>query len=102
MPREIRDIATNIMKSPHVIKVKATEMMVENIEQYFIEVPERSKFDTLTNHLDIHEPTLAIVFSRTKKRVDEIAEGLQARGFRSEGIHGEDRKSTRLNSSHVA
>lgn len=96
MPREIREIATNLMKSPKVIKVKATEMTVENIEQYFIEVPERSKFDTLTNHLDIHEPPLAIVFSRTKKRVDEIAEGLQARGFRAEGIHGDLTQGKRM------
>src|SRR5699024_12882832 len=84
MPREIRDIATNMMKNPKMIKVKATEMTVKNIEQSFIEVPERDKFDTLTNHLDIHAPRLAIVFSRTKKRVDEIAEGLQVRGFRAE------------------
>src|SRR5690625_2097511 len=48
MPREIRDIATNLMKSPKEVKVKATEMTVENTEQYFIEVPERYKFDTLT------------------------------------------------------
>jgi ATP-dependent RNA helicase DeaD len=96
MPREIRDIATNLMKNPQVIKVKATEMTVENIDQYFIEVPERLKFDTLSNHMDIHEPTLAIVFSRTKKRVDEIAEGLQARGFRAEGIHGDLTQGKRM------
>src|SRR5690625_5757835 len=87
MPKEIRDIATNLMKKPEEIKVKAKEMTVENIDQYFIEIPDRDKFDTLTNHLDINDPELAIVFSRTKKRVDEITE---------------DRKSTRLNSSHVA
>src|SRR5699024_7481872 len=74
MPKEIRDIATNLMKDPQEIKVKAKEMTVENIDQYFIEVPDRNKFDTLTNHLDIHDPQLAIVFSRTKKRVDEITE----------------------------
>src|SRR5699024_7564900 len=34
-------------------------------------------------------PTLAIAFTRTKKRADEIAEGLQLRGFRAEGIHGD-------------
>ncbi len=96
MPREIRDIATNLMKNPQLIKVKATEMTVENIDQYFIEIPERLKFDTLSNHLDIHEPTLAIVFSRTKKRVDEIAEGLQARGFRAEGIHGDLTQGKRM------
>ncbi|MGM8212461.1 DEAD/DEAH box helicase [Virgibacillus sp. W0430] len=96
MPKEIRDIATNLMKEPKEIKVKAKEMTVENIDQYFIEVPEKYKFDTLTNHFDIHAPTLAIVFSRTKKRVDEITEGMQARGFRAEGIHGDLTQGKRM------
>ncbi|AUJ25110.1 MULTISPECIES: DEAD/DEAH box helicase [Virgibacillus] len=96
MPKEIRDIATNLMKSPKEIKVKSKEMTVENIDQYFIEIPERYKFDTLNNHLDIHSPDLAIVFSRTKKRVDEITEGLQARGYRAEGIHGDLTQGKRM------
>lgn len=96
MPKEIRDIATNLMNSPKEVKVKSKEMTVTNIEQFFIEVPEKYKFDTLTNHLDINAPALAIVFSRTKKRVDEIAEGLQARGFRAEGIHGDLTQGKRM------
>ena len=89
MPKEIREIATTLMNTPTEIKVKAKEMTVENINQYFMEVPERFKFDTLTNHFDIKSPTLAIVFARTKKRVDEITDGLQVRGFQAEGIHGD-------------
>nr|WP_281349715.1 DEAD/DEAH box helicase [Ornithinibacillus caprae] len=96
MPKEIRDIATNLMKEPKEVKVKAKEMTVENIEQHFVEIPEKFKFDTLTNHLDINNPELAIVFSRTKKRVDEITEGLQARGFRAEGIHGDLTQGKRM------
>ena len=96
MPREIREIATTLMKNPTEIKVKAKEMTVENIDQYFMEVPERFKFDTLTNHFDIHSPTLAIVFTRTKKRVDEITDGLQVRGFRAEGIHGDLTQGKRM------
>lgn len=96
MPKEIREIATTLMKDPIEIKVKAKEMTVENIEQFFMEVPERFKFDTLTNHLDIHAPTLAIVFTRTKKRVDEITDGLQVRGFRAEGIHGDLTQGKRM------
>lgn len=96
MPKEIRDIATNLMKSPKEIYVKAKEMTVENIDQYFVEVPDKFKFDTLTNHLDIHSPKLAIIFSRTKKRVDEITDGLQARGFRAEGIHGDLTQGKRM------
>lgn len=89
MPKEIRDIGTKLMKKPEEVKVKNKEMAVKNIDQFFVEVQEKQKFDTLTNLLDIHAPTLAIIFGRTKKRVDEVTEGLQARGFRSEGIHGD-------------
>src|SRR5699024_12721110 len=69
MPKEIREIATTLMKQPTEIKVKAKEMTVENINQYFMEVPERSKFDTLTNHHDNHSTTLTIVFTSTKRRI---------------------------------
>src|SRR5699024_51352 len=87
--KEMREIACTLMKQPVERKVKAKEMTVENINQYFIEVQDRYEFDTLTNRFDIQSPTLTIIFARTKKRVDEIAEGLQVRGFRSEGIHGD-------------
>ncbi|WP_100012770.1 DEAD/DEAH box helicase [Lentibacillus sediminis] len=96
MPKEIRDIATNLMNEPKEIKVKAKQMTVENIDQSFVEIPEKFKFDTLNNHMDIHAPELALVFARTKKRVDEIAEGLQARGFRAEGIHGDLTQGKRM------
>nr|WP_231710583.1 DEAD/DEAH box helicase [Gracilibacillus suaedae] len=89
MPKEIRDIAATLMKQPEEVKVKSKEMTVSNIDQFFVEVHEKQKFDTLTNLLDIHVPELAIIFGRTKKRVDELTEGLQARGFRAEGIHGD-------------
>lgn len=95
MPQAIRELATTLMKDPVEIKVKTKEMTVENIEQYFMEIPERQKFDTLTNHFDIQAPELAIVFTRTKKRVDEITDGLQVRGFRAEGIHGDLTQSRR-------
>ncbi|MBN8237097.1 DEAD/DEAH box helicase [Halobacillus kuroshimensis] len=96
MPKEIRDIATTLMNNPEEVKVKAKEMTVENIEQFFVEVPEKHKFDTLTRLLDIHDPALAIVFGRTKRRVDEVADGLQARGFSAEGIHGDLTQGKRM------
>lgn len=96
MPKEIREIATTLMKNPIEIKIKAKELTVENIDQYFIEIPEQKKFDTLTNHLDMYAPTLAIVFTRTKKRVDETTDGLKVRGFRAEGIHGDLTQAKRM------
>ncbi|MRH43636.1 DEAD/DEAH box helicase [Aquibacillus halophilus] len=96
MPKEIRDIASTLMKQPEEVKVKSKEMTVSNIAQFFVEVHEKQKFDTLTNLLDTHTPALAIIFGRTKKRVDEVTEGLHARGFRAEGIHGDLTQGKRM------
>ncbi|KAA8758491.1 DEAD/DEAH box helicase, partial [Priestia megaterium] len=52
-------------------------------------------FDVLCNLVDLQAPDLAIVFGRTKKRVDELAEGLKKRGYVAEGIHGDLTQSKR-------
>ena len=49
----------------------------------------------MTRLMDVEQPELAIVFGRTKRRVDELTRGLKIRGFRAEGIHGDlDQKQT--------
>ena len=62
---------------------------MELIEQSYIEVPDRQKFDILCRLLDLQEPDLAIIFVRTKRRVDEVSEALKKRGYSAEGIHGD-------------
>jgi ATP-dependent RNA helicase DeaD len=89
MPRRIQSLAEKFMQEPEMVKVKAKEMTVKNIEQYYMETHEKQKFDVLCNLLDIQSPELAIVFGRTKKRVDEVVEGLIKRGYSAEGIHGD-------------
>ena len=89
MPKRIQTLAEKFMKEPELIKIKSKEMTVKNIEQYYMEVHEKQKFDVLCSLLDIQSPELAIVFGRTKKRVDEVVEGLIKRGYSAEGIHGD-------------
>ena len=50
---------------------------------------DRQKFDVLCRLFDIQTPELAIIFTRTKRRVDEVTEGLKKRGYMAEGIHGD-------------
>lgn len=89
MPNRIKSLAEKFMKDPKLVKVQAKEMTVVNIEQHYLEVQEKQKFDVLCSLLDIQSPDLAIVFGRTKKRVDELVEGLIKRGYSAEGIHGD-------------
>ncbi|WP_425541792.1 DEAD/DEAH box helicase [Bacillus carboniphilus] len=96
MPGPIRSIANRFMKEPKVIRTKAKEMTVPQIEQAYVEVHEKKKFDVLTRLLDIQSPELAIVFGRTKRRVDELANALSIRGYTAEGIHGDLTQAKRL------
>ncbi|AHF08018.1 DEAD/DEAH box helicase [Desulfitobacterium metallireducens] len=95
MPRSIQNLAQRFMKEPELISVKAKEVTVANIEQHYLEVQEKQKFDVLCRLLDMQSPELAIVFGRTKRRVDELAEGLNKRGYSAEGIHGDLTQSKR-------
>ncbi|GHI01332.1 DEAD-box ATP-dependent RNA helicase CshA [Neobacillus kokaensis] len=96
MPGPIQRIAEKFMKDPKIVRVKAKEMTVPSIEQYYLEVQEKNKFDVLTRLLDIQSPELAIVFGRTKRRVDELSEALNLRGYTAEGIHGDLSQAKRL------
>ncbi|MDQ0178102.1 DEAD/DEAH box helicase [Bacillus chungangensis] len=96
MPEPIRRIAERFMKNPETVRVKAKEMTVPLIEQYFVKVHEREKFDVLSRLIDVHSPELAIVFGRTKRRVDELSRALDIRGYVAEGIHGDLTQAKRL------
>ncbi|MBC1435717.1 degradosome RNA helicase CshA [Paenilisteria rocourtiae] len=96
MPKPIQRIAERFMKDPELVKVKAKEMTALLIEQFFVKVNEREKFDVLSRLLDVQAPELAIVFGRTKRRVDEVSRALDMRGYVAEGIHGDLTQAKRM------
>lgn len=89
MPRAIQNLSQKFLKNPTFVSIQAKEVTVPLVEQYYIEVQDRQKFDVMCRLLDIQGPELAIVFGRTKRRVDELSEALKKRGYSAEGIHGD-------------
>lgn len=89
MPPKIKELAQQFLHEPEHISVIPKELTVPNIDQTYLEVPERQKFDVLCRLIDIDNPELSIVFGRTKRRVDELSEGLAVRGYQAAGIHGD-------------
>lgn len=89
MPKPIQTLAQRFLKNPEIISIKAKEITIPLVDQYYVEVQDRQKFDVLCRLLDIQSPNLAIVFGRTKRRVDEVSEALKKRGYSAEGIHGD-------------
>lgn len=95
IPKRLQSVVHQFMKNPEKVQIKSKGLTVANIDQRYIEVPEKQKFDTLCHLLDITPPELAIVFGRTKRRVDELSEALTQRGYLAEGIHGDLRQAQR-------
>lgn len=89
MKMGVQRIAKKFMRDFTVITVKQSEVTVPTIEQVYYEVSENHKLDALTRLLDIQNPELAIVFGRTKRRVDELTNALKTRGYLADGLHGD-------------
>lgn len=89
MAAPIRKLADKYLVNPKQVAVAAKEMTVASLEQFYFEVNEKEKFDVLCRILDMEGPQLAIIFGRTKRRVDELSEGLSKRGYFADGLHGD-------------
>ena len=89
MPPNIQRLAQQFLRNPEHVSVIPKNITAPSIEQAYIEVHERQKFEAICRLLDMESPELAIVFGRTKRRVDELSEGLQKRGYSADGLHGD-------------
>ncbi|AYO31225.1 DEAD/DEAH box helicase [Biomaibacter acetigenes] len=95
MPKPILELTEKYQRNPKFIKVVHKELTVPNIEQYYLEVKEKSKLEVLSRLIDFYNPNLSLIFCNTKKRVDELLMQLQARGYSAEGLHGDMSQSQR-------
>ncbi|WP_125587966.1 DEAD/DEAH box helicase [Companilactobacillus jidongensis] len=89
MPKPIMRIADKFMTEPKIVKIKSKELTADKIDQYYVKARDFEKFDLMTRIFDVQGPELALIFGRTKRRVDELTRGLQARGYNAEGLHGD-------------
>lgn len=96
VPKPILKIGERFMKDPEIVKIKSKNLTADLIDQYFVRCLDEEKFDLLCRLLDVQSPDLALVFVRTKKRVDEVNRGLLARGYNAAGIHGDLTQKRRL------
>ena len=96
MPKTIMELSKDFMKDYKLIKTMSDEDLNPDIKEYATIARENEKLETLVGFLDVQNPNLAIVFGRTKRRVDELSSALIAKGYLAEGLHGDITQSKRL------
>ncbi len=95
MPKEIAALADEILKDPVRIAIPAKSIAVERIDQRVCHVAAGKKPAMLAGLLDQPEFNRVIVFTRTKRSANRVAERLLETGIPTESIHGNKTQAAR-------
>lgn len=95
MDSQVKKLAYRYMNDPTVVSIKKQEVTLENITQEVVKTTDRHKQDALCCVLDKDNPFMAIIFCRTKARVDKLEEALHQRGYNCAKLHSDIQQSKR-------
>lgn len=89
MSPEISRLVSRFMKEPVQISIERPTLTVPTIEQVYYEVVFSSRIEVLSRLLDTGKIKMGLVFANTKKVVDDVVDGLTARGYPVDRLHGD-------------
>jgi len=89
MPREVAAIAKNYMHAPREVTIGKKDSGAENIEHIYFMVKEKDRYQALKRIIDFHPEIYGLVFCRTRRETQEIAEKLILDGYNAEALHGD-------------
>ena len=89
MSREIERIARTYLRDPKEIVVGSRNEGAESVNHIYYMVNAKDKYLALKRIVDYHPRIFAIIFCRTKKETQEIADKLIRDGYNAESLHGD-------------
>ncbi|KAL7079304.1 hypothetical protein ACQ4LE_001800 [Meloidogyne hapla] len=90
MPNEVLEVTKKFMRTPIQILIKKEELTLEGIRQFFIYIEkEEWKFETLCDLYDTVNITQAVIFSNTRRKVEDLARNMKNKKFTVSFMHGE-------------
>jgi ATP-dependent RNA helicase DeaD len=95
MPRGVARIANNILKDPVEVTVGGKNESAQNIEHSYCMVHEKHRYLALKRLLDYAPEMYGLIFCRTRKETQDVAEKLIQDGYQAESLHGDLSQSQR-------
>jgi ATP-dependent RNA helicase DeaD len=89
IPPRIRRLCRTAMRDPEFVTIEPEKLTVPQVHQSYYQVSPAAKLDALTRILDMESPGSCIIFCRTKRTVDEVAESLTSQGYPADTLHGD-------------
>jgi ATP-dependent RNA helicase RhlE len=95
MPKEIGHLASELLRDPVKVSVTPSATTVERVRQHVYLVDARAKRSLLVELFANPELTRTLVFTRTKRGADRVAQHLAASGISVAAIHGNKSQNQR-------
>ena len=95
MPKEIGHLAGELLRDPVKVSVTPAATTVERVRQHVYLVDARAKRSLLVELLANPELSRTLVFTRTKRGADKVAQHLAAAGISVAAIHGNKSQNQR-------
>ncbi|EDM43194.1 ATP-dependent RNA helicase, DEAD/DEAH box family protein [unidentified eubacterium SCB49] len=89
MPREVASIAKEFMYQPQEITVGSKNTGSENVTHEYYLVNARDRYQALKRLADANPEIFSVVFCRTKRDTQKVAEQLIQDGYSAGAIHGD-------------
>mgnify|MGYP002628998083 FL=1 len=88
-PREVESIARNYMTNPVEITSGQKNQGADNVSHEFYSVTERTRYPALKRIADLNPDIYAIIFCRTRRETQEVADNLIKDGYSADSLHGD-------------
>jgi superfamily II DNA/RNA helicase len=88
MPKDIAELAEQMLRDPARVAVTPVASTVERIAQRIIQVDHSAKPALLAQLLKQEPVNRALIFTRTKHGADKVVKGLERAGISADAIHG--------------
>jgi ATP-dependent RNA helicase DeaD len=89
IPAAIRRLADKYLHDPQSITIEHKKHTVENIDQCYYLVNQRDKLAALTRLFEMEDITSSLIFTKTRRGSDELANLLAGRGYNAEALNGD-------------
>ena len=89
MPKDVSRIAKNYMRNPVEIATERANQSAANIEHSYYLVNASTRFEALRRIADVNPDIYGIVFCRTRKETQQVADKLIKGGYNADALHGD-------------
>ena len=89
MPKEVAEIAKRFMKKPVEITIGHKNTGSKNVSHEFYVVNHRDRYPALKRLADANPDIFSVIFCRTKRDTQKVAENLIVDGYNAAALHGD-------------